>query len=140
MAEAPSGGEERRGRRQLAIRRPYEVIRLTVGRSDDVVGTVSEASGDDADVLDRIEGNSMTVYARPGTEGSKVTFTPRYENFIGGQWVPPVKGEYFENPTPVTGEVFTEVARSTAEDIELALDAAHAAAPAWGRRRSLSVR
>ncbi|ATG52876.1 aldehyde dehydrogenase [Brachybacterium vulturis] len=74
----------------------------------------------------------MTLYARPGTEGAKVSFTPRYENFIGGRWVPPVKGEYFENPTPVTGEVFTEVARSTGEDIELALDAAHAAAPAWG--------
>ncbi|MDV3294783.1 MAG: aldehyde dehydrogenase family protein, partial [Brachybacterium paraconglomeratum] len=75
----------------------------------------------------------MTVYARPGTEGAKVTFKPRYENWIGGQWVPPVKGEYFENPTPVTGQIFTEVARSTAEDIELALDAAHAAAPAWGK-------
>ena len=75
----------------------------------------------------------MTVYARPGTEGSKVTFEPRYENWIGGQWVPPVKGEYFENPSPVTGQVFTEVARSTAEDVELALDAAHAAAPSWGK-------
>src|SRR5699024_8775811 len=53
--------------------------------------------------------------------------------YIGGQWVPPVKGEYFENPSPVTGEVFTEVARSTAEDIEKALDAAHAAAPDWGK-------
>ena len=75
----------------------------------------------------------MTVYARPGTEGAKVSFKPRYENYIGGQWVPPTKGEYFENPSPVTGEVFTEVARSTSEDIEKALDAAHAAAPAWGR-------
>ncbi|HLQ79653.1 MAG TPA: aldehyde dehydrogenase [Brachybacterium sp.] len=75
----------------------------------------------------------MTVYARPGTEGAKVSFEPRYENYIGGQWVPPVKGEYFENPSPVTGEVFTEVARSTAEDIEKALDAAHAAAPDWGK-------
>ena len=75
----------------------------------------------------------MTAYAHPGSEGAKVTFKPRYENYIGGQWVPPVKGEYFENPTPVTGEVFTEVARSTAEDIEVALDAAHAAAPAWGK-------
>ena len=75
----------------------------------------------------------MTAYAHPGTEGSKVTFKPRYENFIGGQWVPPVKGEYFENPTPVTGKIFTEVARSTSEDIEKALDAAHAAAPAWGK-------
>ncbi|MGA4670744.1 aldehyde dehydrogenase [Propionibacteriaceae bacterium Y1923] len=75
----------------------------------------------------------MTVYARPGEPGSKVTFKPRYENWIGGEWVPPVKGQYFENPTPVTGQVFTEVARGTAEDIELALDAAHAAAPAWGK-------
>ncbi|MGO2633002.1 MAG: aldehyde dehydrogenase [Galactobacter sp.] len=75
----------------------------------------------------------MTVYAQPGTEGSKVTFKSRYDNFIGGTWVPPVKGEYFENPTPVTGKVFTEVARSTAEDVEKALDAAWAAAPAWGK-------
>ncbi|MGP5365007.1 aldehyde dehydrogenase, partial [Brachybacterium tyrofermentans] len=74
----------------------------------------------------------MTAYAHPGTDGAKVTFAQRYENYIGGQWVPPVKGEYFENPTPVTGKIFTEVARSTAEDIEKALDAAHAAAPAWG--------
>ena len=74
----------------------------------------------------------MSIYARPGTDGAKVSFKARYENYIGGGWVAPVKGEYFENPTPVTGQVFTEVARSTAEDIELALDAAHAAAPAWG--------
>ena len=75
----------------------------------------------------------MTVYAQPGTEGSKVTFKDRYENWIGGEWVAPVKGQYFENITPVTGKAFCEVARGTAEDIELALDAAHAAAPAWGR-------
>ncbi|MBO1030731.1 aldehyde dehydrogenase family protein [Tessaracoccus sp. SD287] len=75
----------------------------------------------------------MAVYARPGEEGSKVTFKARYENYIGGEWVPPVRGQYFENPTPVTGQVFTEVARGTAEDIELALDAAHRAAPAWGK-------
>jgi len=48
-------------------------------------------------------------------------------------WVAPVKGEYFENPSPVNGKPFTEIARGTAEDIELALDAAHGAAPAWGR-------
>ncbi|GAB3709985.1 acetaldehyde dehydrogenase ExaC [Mariniluteicoccus flavus] len=75
----------------------------------------------------------MTVYANPGTEGAVVAFRSRYENYIGGQWVAPVKGDYFENPSPVTGQTFCEVARSTAEDIELALDAAHRAAPAWGR-------
>ncbi len=75
----------------------------------------------------------MTVFARPGTAGSAMSFESRYENFIGGEWTAPVGGQYFENPTPVTGEVFTEVARSTDADIEKALDAAHAAAPAWGK-------
>ncbi|MDT5107386.1 MAG: aldehyde dehydrogenase, partial [Mycobacterium sp.] len=75
----------------------------------------------------------MTVYARPGAEGSLMSFQPRYDNFIGGEWVPPVGGEYFENPTPITGQTFCEVARSTAADIDKALDAAHAAAPAWGK-------
>lgn len=73
------------------------------------------------------------IYAQPGQAGSKVTFKNRYDNYIGGKWVPPVKGEYFENVTPVTGKAFCEVARSTAEDIELALDAAHEAKAAWGR-------
>ena len=75
----------------------------------------------------------MTVYARPGAEGSLMSFQPRYDNYIGGEWVAPVKGRYFENSTPVTGEVFCEVARSDEADIEQALDAAHAAAPAWGK-------
>lgn len=73
------------------------------------------------------------IFAQPGKEGSKVSFKARYNNFIGGEWVPPVKGQYFENITPVTGEVFCEAARSTAEDIELALDAAHKAKDAWGK-------
>jgi aldehyde dehydrogenase len=75
----------------------------------------------------------MTVYAQPGQDGSKVSFKPRYENWIGGEWAAPIKGQYFENISPVTGKVFCEVARSTAEDIDLALDAAHKAAPAWGK-------
>jgi aldehyde dehydrogenase len=73
------------------------------------------------------------IYAQPGHNGSKVTFKKRYENFIGGQWVAPVKGQYFDNPSPVNNRVFCEVPRSTSEDIELALDAAHAAKDAWGR-------
>ncbi|MDQ0845064.1 aldehyde dehydrogenase [Streptomyces sp. V1I6] len=73
------------------------------------------------------------VYAQPGSEGSIVDFARRYDNFIGGDWVAPVEGRYFDNPTPVTGKVFCEVARSTGADIDLALDAAHAAAGKWGR-------
>ena len=75
----------------------------------------------------------MAKYAAPGETGSVVAFKSRYENFIGGEFVAPVKGQYFENPTPITGQSFTEVARGTAEDVELALDAAWAAAPAWGK-------
>jgi len=75
----------------------------------------------------------MTVYAAPGTAGSPVTVQSRYGNYIGGAWVPPAKGAYFENPSPVTGTTFTEVARSTGEDVEIALDAAHGAKLAWGR-------
>ncbi|RIJ76977.1 aldehyde dehydrogenase family protein [Nakamurella silvestris] len=75
----------------------------------------------------------MTVYAAPGQPDSVVTYPARYDNWIGGERVAPVKGKYFSNPSPVTGEDFIEIAQSTAEDIELALDAAHAAAPAWGK-------
>ncbi len=60
-------------------------------------------------------------------------FKRRYDNFIGGAFVPPVKGQYFANVSPVFGQPFTEIARSSAEDIELALDAAHAARAAWGK-------
>ncbi|MFD8619203.1 aldehyde dehydrogenase family protein [Streptomyces sp. NPDC059513] len=74
----------------------------------------------------------MTRYAAPGTEGAIVTYASRYDHWIGGAYVPPAKGGYFENPSPVNGRPFTEVARGTSEDVELALDAAHAAAPTWG--------
>ncbi|WJD70821.1 aldehyde dehydrogenase family protein [Pseudomonas asiatica] len=72
-------------------------------------------------------------YAHPGTEGAKVSFKSRYGNYIGGEFVPPVKGQYFENTSPVNGKLIAEFPRSTAEDIDKALDAAHAAADAWGR-------
>ncbi|SIQ07322.1 aldehyde dehydrogenase family protein [Marinobacterium stanieri] len=73
------------------------------------------------------------IYAQPGQADSIVSLKPRYGNFIGGEWTAPVKGEYFQNVSPVTGEAFCEIPRSTAEDIELALDAAHAAKDAWAR-------
>lgn len=72
------------------------------------------------------------AYTPPGRAGSVVTVKPRYDNYIGGRWMAPVKGQYSENLSPATGEPFTQVPRSTAEDIEVALDAAHAAKEAWG--------
>ncbi len=75
----------------------------------------------------------MTVYARPGNEGSLMAFQSRYENYIGGEWVAPTAGRYFENASPVNGQPFCEIPRSDETDIEKALDAAHAAAPAWGK-------
>src|ERR1700742_2917703 len=75
----------------------------------------------------------VPVFARPGQPGSVVSYASRYDNIIGGEYVAPTAGQYFENPSPVTGQTFCEIARSTAEDVELALDAAHRAAPAWGK-------
>ncbi|MFZ5548205.1 MAG: aldehyde dehydrogenase [Pseudomonadota bacterium] len=73
------------------------------------------------------------IYAAPGAAGAKIAYKAQYDNFIGGKWTPPVKGEYFNVITPTTGKAYTLAARSTAEDIELALDAAHAAADKWGK-------
>ncbi len=67
------------------------------------------------------------------TISKKVLIRPQYDNFIGGQFVAPVEGRYFDNPSPVTGAKLCAVARSTAADIELALDAAHKAKDAWGK-------
>ncbi|PKR77302.1 aldehyde dehydrogenase [Halalkalibacillus sediminis] len=72
------------------------------------------------------------TYAFPNTDGAKVNFKDRYENFIGGKWTAPQNGQYFENVSPVTGKTFCEVPRSTKEDVEAAIDAAHAAKEAWG--------
>ena len=73
------------------------------------------------------------IYAAPGTANAKIQYKTRYDNFIGGQWKAPVSGEYFDVITPINGQVYTQAARSGAEDVELALDAAHAAADAWGK-------
>lgn len=73
------------------------------------------------------------IYAEPNQQNSKVNFNQQYENFIAGKWIAPVKGVYFENISPINGKVFCKVPRSTAEDIELALDAAHAAKEDWAK-------
>ena len=71
------------------------------------------------------------IYAQPNTSEAKVQYKARYYNFIGGQWVAPVSGQYFDVITPISGKVYTQAARSTEADIELALDAAHAAKAGW---------
>ncbi|WP_445404736.1 acetaldehyde dehydrogenase ExaC [Acinetobacter vivianii] len=72
-------------------------------------------------------------YIDPNQPDSKIHFKAQYENFIGGQWVAPVKGVYFDNISPVDGKSFTRIPRSSAEDIELALDAAHKAKKEWNK-------
>jgi aldehyde dehydrogenase len=73
------------------------------------------------------------IYAPPGQAGAKMQYKAHYDNFIGGKWVAPSKGQYFDVISPVNGKVYTKAARSDASDIELALNAAHAAADAWGK-------
>ncbi|EKO3563296.1 aldehyde dehydrogenase [Vibrio fluvialis] len=73
------------------------------------------------------------IYAQPGTNNAIFNFKSHYDNYIGGQWVKPVNGEYFDNISPVNGQVYCQVARSGAEDISLALDAAHEVRAQWGK-------
>ena len=75
----------------------------------------------------------MTIYTYPGELGSKLMPKKRYNNFIGGEWVPPIEGRYFENTSPITGKVICEIPRSNSDDVEKALDAAHNAASSWGK-------
>jgi aldehyde dehydrogenase len=71
------------------------------------------------------------LYSQPGTPGAPLEFKARYDNFIGGKFVAPVAGQYFDVITPISGKVYTQAARSTEADIERALDAAHAAKDGW---------
>jgi aldehyde dehydrogenase len=73
------------------------------------------------------------IYVAPGTAEAKIAFKAHYDNFIGGKFVAAIKGEYFDVITPISGKHYTKAARSTAEDIDPALDAAHAAADKWGK-------
>src|SRR5579863_8680404 len=75
---------------------------------------------------------SASFAAHLKTLERKIPLRSRYENFIGGEWVAPIKGGYFDNISPTTGRVICKIARSQAEDIERAVDAAHAAAERWG--------
>ena len=73
------------------------------------------------------------LYAYPNTENSPVQFRKKYDNFINGEWVAPIDGEYFDNSSPIDGKTFCQIARSKEADVEAALDAAHAAKDAWGK-------
>ena len=70
---------------------------------------------------------------KPEEYGFPLKLKKQYDNFIGGEWVAPVKNEYYDNLTPVTGEVLCKVASSSTDDVDLALDAAHQAKDAWGK-------
>ncbi|GAA68339.1 MULTISPECIES: acetaldehyde dehydrogenase ExaC [Pseudoalteromonas] len=72
------------------------------------------------------------IYANPGSDGALVNFKQQYGNYIGGEWVKPVNGQYFDNISPVNGKVFCQIPRSDKDDIELALDKAHAVREQWG--------
>lgn len=65
--------------------------------------------------------------------GIKIPYKAKYDNYIGGKWVAPVDGKYFDNISPLTGKTFCQIARSNEKDVNLALDAAHAAKDAWGK-------
>src|SRR4051812_32895707 len=73
------------------------------------------------------------IYAAPGATGAPHAYKPQYNNFIGGRWVAPTNETWFDVISPVDGRAYTRAPRSTAADVELALDAAHAAADKWGR-------
>ncbi|CAI1928364.1 acetaldehyde dehydrogenase ExaC [Serratia fonticola] len=78
--------------------------------------------------------NTTTAsHLTPENTGFPLKLKKRYDNFIGGAWVAPVQGEYYTNLTPITGQTLCEVASSSSQDIELALDAAHDAKGAWGK-------
>ena len=77
--------------------------------------------------------DQTTPFIYPGDEGSKLKPNSRYDNFIGGDWQKPKSGKYFENISPTSGKVICEIPRSNADDVDFALDAAHKAAPAWGK-------
>ncbi len=73
------------------------------------------------------------IYAQPGSKNSIVDFKSHYDNYIGGKWVKPLSGDYFDNTSPVNGQVYCKVARSTGADIDLALDAAHSVREQWAK-------
>jgi aldehyde dehydrogenase len=75
----------------------------------------------------------MSIYANPGADGAVMSYESRYDHFIGGEYVAPANGQYFENITPITGKAFTEIARGTAADIDRAVDAGWKAFATWGK-------
>ena len=80
-----------------------------------------------------VEEDVSLAYAAPGQPGALANYRPRYGHYIGGEFVEPVKGQYFENVSPVNGKAFTEVGRGTSEDIDRAVEVAWQAFAGWGK-------
>ena len=96
---------------------------------------ITEPQADEEQMLGSTPHLLVSRSSPRGRPGRMVEVKPRYDNFIGERWIAPVKGQYMANVSPVNGKPFCEVARSTVEDVELALDAAHAAKDAWATHR-----
>src|SRR5271169_5394426 len=105
----------------------------SISGSDHATLQSTRAPAGTAQIVLRREAMATATALHPGKLSETASFRPRYGNYIGGRWVEPVSGRYFENITPVTGRAFCEIPRSNAQDIDRALDAAHAARAAWGR-------
>ena len=84
--------------------------------------------------------NPPSTRIQPGEYGFPLKLKARYDNFIGGDWVAPVDGEYYQNLTPVTGQLLCEVASSGKKDIDLALDAAHNVKEQWAVSAKLTAK
>jgi aldehyde dehydrogenase len=82
--------------------------------------------------------STTTAEAPVSNVATRPSFKQQYEHYIGGKWVAPSSGEYFENSSPIDGKVFTRAARGNAKDIELAIDAAHKAFETWGKSSATS--
>src|SRR3954467_768444 len=102
---------------------------LTEDASRDIVG----ASRDHATNCANSKHRERSMNKVEFLSVTKIPFAERYDNFIGGKFVAPISGKYFDNASPVTGQIVCKMARSDAQDVEAALDAAHAAKAAWGR-------
>src|ERR1700734_966248 len=109
------------------------MLRVDYGAVTGVVGMVYNPRRSELTDYEGTDFMATMTALRPGAYGFPVSIKTKYNNFIGGEWVAPASGQYFENVTPITGQVLCEIPRSNAADVDRALDAAHAAKASWGK-------